>query len=381
MTNREETTAAEHETFPGPGPLRADEAKRKIHPVEQMVDAAIDRIAREHDVSRDRDSGIVERGGAVAAGQAGAGQALALAPPDQDAASTALATAGSMRRAKGRLRWKGLDVSEEFRRYADRVARGEDLPPFQGKILAEPDPAFPWNASDRERAQSRALKQQFGLWTGVALFLSLSVWVLVVQIGKQTGATPLAAEQAASPLARVVLGNQPSADAPRLESPPALEPAVAAIGSEEATPASPEAAPGAAALASLQERAIPAAVATAPVSASTARAAASPGATSVAPAPASPPHPVGVFVATRPAPSDLAGSSLPAAGSIQTAPGALASAASPGVVGSDPAPGAAVAPEASSAEPAASAPHTDPKKEPGREASAIGPLLVENPSF
>ncbi|MEO8179103.1 MAG: hypothetical protein ABI895_09745 [Deltaproteobacteria bacterium] len=378
MTNREETTAAQHETFPGPGPLRADEAKRGIRPVEQMVDAAIDRIAREHEVPRERDSGIVERGGPVAAGPTEVGQALALSPQDQDAASTALATAGSMRRAKGRLRWKGLDVSEEFRRYADRVARGEDLPPFQGKILAEPDPAFPWNASDRERAQSRALQRQLGLWTGVALFLGLSVWVLVVQVGKQTGAPALAAEQAAaSPLAKVVLDSPPSAAPPQLESPPALEAPVATIGSDEAAPASPEAAPGALALASLQERSSPAALATPPVTASSARAAVSSGATSVPPAPASTPHPVGVFVATRPAPGDLVGSNVPAAGSIQT-PGA----ASPLVLGSEPAPGAAVAPETpSSAEPAASAAHTDPKKEPGREASAIGPLLVENPSF
>src|SRR5262245_25666410 len=47
MTNREESSAAEHETYPGPGPLRADEGKRSIRPVEQMVDAAIERIARE----------------------------------------------------------------------------------------------------------------------------------------------------------------------------------------------------------------------------------------------------------------------------------------------------------------------------------------------
>jgi len=51
MANREVSDAAE-ETFPGPGPLRADEAKRGMHPVEQMVDAAIDRIAREQQAAR-----------------------------------------------------------------------------------------------------------------------------------------------------------------------------------------------------------------------------------------------------------------------------------------------------------------------------------------
>src|SRR6185295_5646772 len=121
MANREVSDAAEHETFPGPGPLRADEGKRGIHPVEQMVDAAIDRIARERDAARNP------------------GHALALA--SKDASPSALATT---KRGSGNLRWKGLEVSEEFRNYAERVARGEDLPPYKGRILAEPDAAFPW---------------------------------------------------------------------------------------------------------------------------------------------------------------------------------------------------------------------------------------------
>src|SRR5262245_7363632 len=118
MANREDSSAAEHETFPGPGPLRADEAKRGIHPVEQMVDAAIDRIAREQ-LARNGDPG----------------QALALAPigPADLAHVDKAAALAAAKRAGGRLRWKGLEVSEEFRSYADRVARGEDLPPFKGK--------------------------------------------------------------------------------------------------------------------------------------------------------------------------------------------------------------------------------------------------------
>src|SRR6185369_9018638 len=104
MANREESDAAEHETFPGPGPLRADEANRGIHPVEQMVDAAIDRIAREQ-AARDE---IARKGTEYAlalASTEGASSSLA--------AAVAAASTGSARRANARLRWKGLDVSDE----------------------------------------------------------------------------------------------------------------------------------------------------------------------------------------------------------------------------------------------------------------------------
>lgn len=40
---------------------------------------------------------------------------------------------------KTRLVWKnGMDVSDEFREYAECIARGEDLPPFRGNFLADP---------------------------------------------------------------------------------------------------------------------------------------------------------------------------------------------------------------------------------------------------
>src|SRR5262245_34542700 len=117
MANREESSAAEHETYPGPGPLKADEGRRGIRPVAQMVDAAIDQIAREQ-------AGTTN-GQSLALAPVKNGHALALSPVN---GAAALAAA---KRAGGRLRWKGLDVSEEFRDYADRVARGEDLPPFK----------------------------------------------------------------------------------------------------------------------------------------------------------------------------------------------------------------------------------------------------------
>jgi hypothetical protein len=417
MANREESNAAEHETFPGPGPLRADEAKRGIRPVEQMVDAAIDRIAREQDVARERrDSGIVDwgtgdRGGAdgntpvdrtpadrtvvdrslvdrsraerteAAREQSDPGHALALAQQEEQA--MALAAAGSLRRGKGRLRWKGLEVSDEFRRYADRVARGEDLPPFQGKILAEPDSAFPWNPVESGGSKRRAFKQQLGLWSGVAVFLGLSVWVLVVQVGKQADSAQRAAE---SPLALVVLSNEPSSAVPQPAQVPAAEPPVAAAAALEpaATPASHGAAPGTTALASLQEPT----AATPAAAPSASRAARAPAvASSAAPAPAA--NPVGVFVATRPAADDLPATGVTAA-SPPAAAGALSgagAASAHGLAGDGAAVATAgtVAPVAAGAagpaDAVASTAHADPKKEPGREASAMGPLLVETPSF
>src|SRR5262245_10710952 len=101
MANREMSDAAEHETFPGPGPLRADEGNRGIHPVEQMVDAAIDRIAREQEAARDEGARAASVQHALAlASTEGASTSLAAAA----AAAAASASTGSARRANARLR-------------------------------------------------------------------------------------------------------------------------------------------------------------------------------------------------------------------------------------------------------------------------------------
>jgi hypothetical protein len=401
MANREQLDAAE-ETFPGPGPLKTDETKRGLRPVEQMVDAAIDRIAREQQAARDA-------GQRSAASEAGPGHAITRAPLDESA--SALITAGSARRARSRLRWKGLDVSDEFRSYAERVARGEDLPPFQGKILAEPDPAFPWDPTEQRRTQSRALKRQFGLWTGVALFLGACVWVLVVQVGNQSEAARRAAE---SPLATVVLANEPEA--------PKLDVGVAAPSAPQADDAEPGGAPaaqGTTALASLEERA----ASSVPVAGSTARLAALGTVGKAAPA-----GPVGVSVAKR-SPGELppatnatasvrmapaldaaasanghgtgttgvvaaAGAEAAASSSAAGTPAAahpVAAAAGTSPVAGSPVAGSPVAGSPVAGSPVAGSPvagspvagnaPADPKKEPGREASTMAPLLVENPSF
>lgn len=49
----------------------------------------------------------------------------------------------------GQLRWKGIEVSDEFLRYAARVARGEQLTPYRGQVLARAGVDFPWNAELR----------------------------------------------------------------------------------------------------------------------------------------------------------------------------------------------------------------------------------------
>ncbi len=416
MANREVPDAAEHETFPGPGPLRADEAKRGIRPVEQMVDAAIDRIAREREAARDE----IEREGSEYALSLAATEGASTSLAAAAAAAAASASTGSARRANARLRWKGLDVSDEFRSYAERVARGEDLPPFKGKILAEPGAEFPWDPKAQRRAEGRALKRQFGLWSGVALFLGLSVWVLLVQVGKQTDAPRSAGPVTPPAVSTTVLSNQPalapSVVAPNAEGVAAEPPpTVAQLQPEALDKATPEAStPTAApttALASLQERGKGT---SAPVAASGTRAAASSAALSsaalssaalssaalssaavpsagarpsaaaapavapgtAAPAPAA--SSVGVFVATR-APSTVP--TVPSeSGDAARTPPSAAPASLGAVAAPAPAPSAAAPANPGGTDPATAA-HADPKKEPGREASAMGPLLVETPSF
>lgn len=188
MANRKISDVPQHETFPGPGPGRVDHARDRadhardradlaqdradhaqdradhgesgVHPVEQMVDAAIDRIAREYEATRDSTPA-----GAVVPRQ----RSEALARPEDV-------------RRPARLRWKGHEVSEEFLRYAERVARGEDLPPFEGRILAEPNSSFPWDPAVRRRASRRALAQQVALWGSAAVVGALLAWTVSVKL-------------------------------------------------------------------------------------------------------------------------------------------------------------------------------------------------------
>jgi hypothetical protein len=293
------------------------------------------------------------------------------------------------KRSKGRLRWKGLEVSDEFRTYADRVARGEDLPPFTGKILAEPDPAFPWDPKAQQRAARRALKQQVGLWTGVALFLGLSVAVLIVQVRKHIDAW----QTQESPLASVTMANQPGTDtlelpaattAPAAFSEPVMAPELAAgataaaesalqqaareEASAVATSATAVSAAAAATAPSVASAAAPVAGATRPASAVKAPAAANPGA--------------GVFVATRaPAAASNPATPAPAGSSSPNVTAAGEPLRAVGTGGTPVASSVTAGADGAGAGDPASALRADPKKEPTREASSMGSLLVESPSF
>lgn len=411
MTNREESSAAEHETYPGPGPLKTDEAKRGIRPVEQMVDAAIERIALERSaVAREavaREAIAREtaaragnsrsaRGAAAGPVVAEPGQALTLARADaaalvalgEEDASRLSSSPGSQlalasdARGKGRLRWKGLDVSDEFRSYAERVARGEDLPPFAGKILAEPDPAFPWDPTAQKRAARRALKQQIGLWLGVAAFLGLSVAVLIVQVRKQTDAW----QPSDSPLATVTMTNQPSAvsesgaseavpavaeNAPAAFNEPGLEASSAASAAPpvEQQPAASSASPPSSGVPSSAVPSSP------PVSAALPR-------TTVAAklAPATP-STAGVLVATRAAATPASAGMTASHTSATSAATAELAVKAVGTGGTPAGSSVTAATDVTGAGDSASALRADPKKEPTREASGMGSLLVESPSF
>jgi hypothetical protein len=68
--------------------------------------------------------------------------------------STALAVPSretALMRPPARLRWKGIEVCDEFQEYAARVARGEDLAPYRGPVLSRPSAEFPWSVAPPER--------------------------------------------------------------------------------------------------------------------------------------------------------------------------------------------------------------------------------------
>jgi hypothetical protein len=61
--------------------------------------------------------------------------------------TTALALVRTPTFVVGQLRWKGVEVSDEFLRYAARVAKGEQLSPYRGEVLARPNVDFPWSTA------------------------------------------------------------------------------------------------------------------------------------------------------------------------------------------------------------------------------------------
>jgi len=341
MANRTKSDPTpQHETMPGPGPAkRGDDGGSGVHPVEQMVDAAIDRLAREHQAARD--------------GQQRHG--LALRNPDGH--------------GSGRLRWKGMDVSDEFRRYAERVAQGEDLPPYEGKILAEPHAKFPWEPSERKRASRKAVRLQMVLWGSAAMVVGLLSWSLATRLGNTTPPFPTAADTPApvgNPATEGTVGGvrAPSEVVLSIHGAPGEAGHAPALGSNTAelvteAPDAPDTAAAANTLAALPQPTTPAAPA------SGAR---------------SSPHVAGPARVRELEPIPYPDVAPP--GAIREALGALLAArAEPGEFSSagDPAP----APSESRPAPSTPALGTPPvvRKETERQSSGSESLLVETPSF
>jgi len=365
MANRNDPGVRQHETLPGPGPGRKTlSLPVGVRPVEQMMDAAIERIEREHHASH------------VSAHVA---ESHALALPEHGAPT--------------RLRWKGLDVSDEFRSYAERVARGENLPPFAGRVLAEPNAEFPWGSPARSDRVGPGRGGQLALWASAAVVMGLLAWSValrfeaieppsaLVNVAAPAANDPATLESFSAPVRRE-LGASPALQAgigaPRGQS-VAARPNLAA---EPVPQPHVTEAPGAAG----PERV--ATVPSAPVAAAAVPVSVAPAATEPAPAP--PPALVSVpALAAAPVPNP-ATASVPA-----PAPKPAASTRLPDMdFGIDELPLAASRSSVAGAKPAAgelgsvgdldrasSSPTTAARKEPGKESSAKGSLLVDTPSF
>jgi hypothetical protein len=349
------------------------------------MDAAIERIAVERSARERsaREPTLAGQKGSVELARRSAAEA-ALARRDAGARASKVPT---------RLRWKGLDVSDEFRQYAERVARGEELPPFEGRVLAEPNPAFPWgDGVVGEEAVPKRRGVHPAAWGAAIIVLGLLGWSVALKLD---GAEPSASvETTIAPLAApppAELQAQPSATPPD--------------GVEAANLDAPTAEPAIA----LPESPSPAELA--PVVSS-----------SVAPVPATPAPSLGAEVAlATPAPSPPAATHGPSVAVDLARPGALQQAIGAALAGRNGAPPAAestsvredefgimasVSPAPATPPPAATSGAVAPapagaksngsvgdlaragqpagsgvRKEPGSESSAKGSLLVETPSF
>jgi hypothetical protein len=130
---------------------------------------------------------------------------LALSAPAQPGCSALVAPT--------RLSWKGMEVSDEFRRYAERVARGEELLPYRGQVLAQHSDAFPWGLGGRREPGRRGPRASRN-----------PVWLLA--LGALLGAALVSGVRAA-----VVAGSDPHG--------PELTRAVSALEAERSSPPAP----------------------------------------------------------------------------------------------------------------------------------------------
>lgn len=372
MASRKRSEPSQHETYPGPGPAKLDRGMSGIHPVEQMVDAAIERIARERGVSRDMTPHLLD---ATPRANPDTTPQHAIVPRT---ATHALARPIDIKRP-GRLRWKGHDVSPEFKEYAERVARGEDLPPFEGRILAEPNSKFPWEPEALRKESRRAVRQQVMLWGSAAVVAGLLTWTVAVKLSSPP---PSQTFGVAPNTSTAVLSNRsnPPDTSPSITAPKQTDDSIKAESKPQ-----------------IEERP------SAPAGSSPVQPSSQVRSAAVPPVPSRPPQPARVAVPapthTReaPPPPQEAGRSMPvdiaAPGALREAVGALLSARAAGET-SPPAAASSGGPQASAAPgstPAPAQPSAPPPsgpatggaagKEPSGESSTKGSLLVEKPSF
>lgn len=390
---------SQHETIPGPGPNR-DPHALALHPVEQMVDAAIERLAREQ-ARQEGDRTPLARGAHAAA----ALPITAASASRSHGSSTGggALTVASAPSSGGRLRWKGIDVSDEFRAYAERVARGEDLPPFEGNVLKEPHPSFPWEPGARRTTAPRQKKPHAALWGSAVVVAGLLIWSVSVKIeASRAPALHIPDQRIPDQPSSVVTEALPltpgtPAHLPFTES---VEAASSKAWANELAKVTPEVSPSSELTAAASSLAAPS-VTTEPSLAALPSAASDVVKPLAPPANAPAPH---LPLATRATP---ALSAPPAAALTATAPRAAAPdteamepATAPSGPASPSAPAAATSAAAASFPPLASAPPSasagarveapapsdsaapgPARKEPKSEASGMGSLLVETPSF
>jgi hypothetical protein len=358
MAKRQTSDSLHRGTFPGTGrdATASSDGLSGIHPVEQMVDAAIDRLARE--AQR-------ERGATTPATTAAGLRDLRPVLQSQRSRGGALAR-------PARLHWKGYDVSDEFRRYAERIASGEELPPFRGRVLQRPHPTFPWSPGRALQNARRGSALHVALWCSAGLVTLAIAWAVTQRVEAGADGSNAAASFALEPAPPPPV--ETAARLPRVAPVPddvlaldeLADPGETAEGSEDVA---------------LEAVALDAAE---PPEPSPAIVAARPTPRAVpARAPASAPAPV-------PAPAPTTAAAPPP---VETA-GPAAQAADPGLqalaedleelipAGAPPAPVATPAEtegleELLPPEP----PAADVRKKPSRESSTNGALLIETPSF
>jgi hypothetical protein len=397
-----------------------------------MVDSAIDRLARQQLA---RQQGVSQHSArqhsaAVDLARSSSAEAhLARREPQPHAL---------VRRVPTRLRWKGLDVSDEFLRYAERVARGEDLPPFAGRVLAQPNPAFPWGDPMLHDAQPRKRGTHPVFWGAGLVVLGLLGWSIALKLQRaepsarlETAVAPLAAPEASMPapepkpsaVSRDAVEASPigeASEATQSASAEAIVPAAivpAAVSPAGVSPAGVSPA-GVSPAGVSPAGASPAAIAPATASPAGVSLAAIPPAGALPAAPLAPPR-ASSAPATKPSAAGSGSSvavDLARPGTLARAVGAALAGSGPGRT-SSPAPNAtlreddfgimtAVGPAAPSSAPATTSASPAPasaaakssgnggdvtraaqaggsgvRKEPGSESSAKGSLLVETPSF